>query len=692
MLARLDCPLLDYAIEKLISSAFWPMRGVLAMQIPTAAQADAAPPIRLIFGALMLVMLLASLDSTIVSTALPTIVGEFGGLEHLSWIVTAYMLAQTIVTPLYGKLGDLFGRKIVLQAAIVLFLAGSVLCGLSQSMGQLIAFRAIQGFGGGGLTVLTMAAVADIVPPRDRGRYQGYFGAVYGLSTVLGPVIGGFFVQHLSWRWIFYINLPLGAVALGVIAFVFTSPAERKRPAIDVGGAALMAIMLTALVMFTSLGGHSYAWTSPTILGLVALTLAALCGFIAVERRAAEPILPLGLFSNATFVIASTASFIVGLAMFGSVTYLPVYLQVVKGVSPSTAGLLLTPMMAGLLASSILGGQFISRMGRYRMLPILGTAIMATGLGLLSTLGVASPSWATSVYALLLGIGIGMVMQVLVLAVQNAVDYRDLGVATSGATLFRSTGGSVGVAVFGAIFAGNLASGLAARMPPGTHVATVSSAEGVAALPAGIRSLYLEVFTAALQPVFLAAAIIALLAFGLTWLLKETPLRETARAETLAESFAMPQDATSLDELEKIVRRLGERENRWDTFRRIIAAAGIELAPAEVWLLGQVCRAERPVTAADIARRHAVAPEQIVIVAGRLAEKHLLTTDPDGSLVASTKGRADYDRVVAGYRERTAAFVERWSPEEHAEVRAMLTRLARDLVADLPIEAVGYGR
>ena len=692
MLARLDCPLLDYTIEKLISSAFWPMRGVLAMQIPTAAQADAAPPIRLIFGALMLVMLLASLDSTIVSTALPTIVGEFGGLEHLSWIVTAYMLAQTIVTPLYGKLGDLFGRKIVLQAAIVLFLAGSVLCGLSQSMGQLIAFRAIQGFGGGGLTVLTMAAVADIVPPRDRGRYQGYFGAVYGLSTVLGPVIGGFFVQHLSWRWIFYINLPLGAVALGVIAFVFTSPAERKRPAIDVGGAALMAIMLTALVMFTSLGGHSYAWTSPTILGLVALTLAALCGFIAVERRATEPILPLGLFSNATFVIASTASFIVGLAMFGSVTYLPVYLQVVKGVSPSTAGLLLTPMMAGLLASSITGGQFISRMGRYRMLPILGTAIMATGLGLLSTLDVASPTWATSVYALLLGIGIGMVMQVLVLAVQNAVDYRDLGVATSGATLFRSTGGSVGVAVFGAIFAGNLANGLAARMPPGTHVATVSSAEGVAALPAGIRGLYLDVFTAALQPVFLAAAVIALLAFGLTWLLKETPLRETARAETIAESFAMPQDATSLDELEKIVRRLGERENRWDTFRRIIAASGIELAPTEVWLLGQVCRAERPVTAADIARRHAVAPEQIVIVAGRLAEKHLLTTDPGGSLVASTQGRADYDRIVAGYRERTAAFVERWSPEEHAEVRAMLTRLARDLVADLPIEAVGYGR
>ena len=662
------------------------------MQIPTAADPDATPPIRLIFAALMLVMLLASLDGTIVSTALPTIVGEFGGLAHLSWIVTAYMLAQTIVTPLYGKLGDLFGRKIVLQAAIVLFLAGSALCGLSQSMGQLIAFRAIQGFGGGGLTVLTMAAVADVVPPRDRGRYQGYFGAVYGLSTVLGPVIGGFFVQHLSWRWIFYINLPLGAVALGVIAFVFTSAAERTRPAIDVGGAVLMAVMLTALVMFTSLGGHSFAWTSPIILGLIALTLAALAGFVAVERLAAEPILPLGLFTNATFVIASTASFIVGLAMFGSVTYLPVYLQVVKGVSPATAGLLLTPMMGGLLASSILGGQFISRVGRYRMLPIIGTAVMATGLGLLSTLGVASPTWATSLYALLLGIGIGMVMQVLVLAVQNAVAYRDLGVATSGATLFRSTGGSVGVAVFGAIFAGNLANGLAARMPPGTHVASVSSAEGVAALPVGIRDLYLDVFTAALQPVFFAAAIIALLAFGLTWLLKETPLRETARAETIAESFAMPQDATSLEELEKIVRRLGERENRWDAFRRIIAAAGIELAPAEMWLLGQVCRAERSVTAVDIAGRHAVSPAQITIVAGRLAEKHLLTTDPNGTLLATRQGRADYDRVVAGYRERTAAFVERWSPEDHAEVRAMLTRLARDLVADLPVEAVRYTR
>ncbi|MDB5687062.1 MAG: EmrB/QacA subfamily drug resistance transporter, partial [Rhizorhabdus sp.] len=517
--------------------------------------------VRLIFGALMLVMLLASLDQTIVSTALPTIVGEFGGLAHLSWIVTAYMLATTIVTPLYGKLGDLFGRKIVLQGAILLFLAGSALCGLSRSMGALIAFRAIQGLGGGGLMVTSMAAIGDIIPPRDRGRYQGFFGGIFGLSTVLGPLIGGFFVQHLSWRWIFYINLPLGLAALGVIAVAFTSPAERRRPAIDVAGAALMAILLTALVLFTSLGGHTYPWSSPTILGLAALTLAALAGFIMVERRAAEPILPLPLFANPTFLVACAVGFIVGLAMFGSVTYMPVYLQVVKGVSPSVAGLQLTPMMGGVLVTSIVSGQIISRIGRYRLFPIIGTAVMTIGLGLLSTLGVMSSIWAAPAYMLVLGLGLGMVMQVLVLAVQNAVDYRNLGVATSGTTLFRSTGGSVGVSLFGAIFAANLASGLASRMPAGAVLPTASDAAAIAALPPGVRALYLDVFTAALHPVFLSAAVIAAFAFVLTWFLKEVPLRDGERSETIGESFAMPHDATSLEELELIVTRLSQREH-----------------------------------------------------------------------------------------------------------------------------------
>jgi EmrB/QacA subfamily drug resistance transporter len=648
--------------------------------MPSATSGARSPrpqSIRLIFGALMLVMLLASLDQTIVSTALPTIVGEFGGLAHLSWIVTAYMLATTIVTPLYGKLGDLFGRKIVLQSAILLFLVGSALCGLSRSMGALIAFRAVQGLGGGGLMVTTMAAIGDIIPPRDRGRYQGFFGGVFGLSTVLGPLIGGFFVEHLSWRWIFYINLPLGLAALGVIAIAFTSPADRRRPAIDVAGAALMAILLTGLVLLTSLGGHTYPWGSPAILGLAALAETALAGFIIVERRAAEPILPLPLFANPTFLVACAVGFIVGLAMFGSVTYMPMYLQVVKGVSPSAAGLQLTPMMGGVLVTSIASGQIISRVGRYRLFPIIGTAVMAIGLGLLSTLGTASSLWAAPAYMLVLGLGLGMVMQVLVLAVQNTVDYSNLGVATSGTTLFRSTGGSVGVSLFGAIFAANLASGLARHMPPGAALPSASDAAALAALPPGVRSVYLEMFTAALHPVFLSAAAIAAFAFVLSWFLKEVPLQGGERSETIGESFAMPHDATSLEELELIVTRLGAREHRWETYRRIAERTGVSLAPDEIWLLARLCR-DAP-TFDGNPQDPSLEP-----IARRLADRGLLTSQTEGEFVVSETGRRTFEQIVAGYRARLAQFLDRWSPEDHEEVRTMLNGLARDLVAELP--------
>lgn len=653
---------------------------------PLAATRLSSPSTGIVFAALMLVMLLASLDGTVVSTALPTIVAEFGGLAHLSWIVTAYMLAQTVVTPVYGKMGDLFGRKIVLQSAIVIFLIGSVLCGTSQSMGQLITFRAVQGLGGGGLVVVTMAAVADIVPPRERGRYQGYFGAVYGLSTIIGPVIGGFFVQHLTWRWIFYINLPLGMIALLVIGIVFSSPPTRARPAIDVAGTLLLAVMLTSLVILTSLGGSALASTSPTILLLIVLTIMSLVAFVVIERRAEEPILPPRLFVNPTFLVASTTSFIVGLAMFGSVTYLPIYLQVVQGVDPSTAGLLLSPMMAGVLVASVLGGQFTSRVGRYRILPILGTGIMTIALGLLSSLGAESATRAVSAYALLLGIGIGMTMQVLVLAVQNAVEYRDLGVATSGATLFRSTGGSVGVALFGAIFTANLASGLATRLPHGPSLPTATDAQTVAALPVELRRLYIAIFTDALQPVFVAAAVMAALAFLLTLLLKEIPLRDTARAETLAESFAMPHDASSLEELEAIVRRLGQRENRADAYRRIAASAGVGLSPGEIWLLGQLSRARSPMTNEDLATRAAIPRARVEDIAKQLAAARLIITDSAGALNVSAEGRRAQDHIVAIFRIRAAAFIERWSPEDHADVKAMLDRLARDLAAEMPAD------
>jgi EmrB/QacA subfamily drug resistance transporter len=400
--------------------------------------------VRVIFGALILVFLLASLDQTIVSTALPTIVGELGGLQHLSWVVTAYLLASTVSGPLYGKFGDLYGRKVVLQTAIVIFLAGSALCGLSQNMAELIGFRALQGLGAGGLIVTAIAVVGDVIPPRDRGRYQGIFGGVFGVSTIIGPLLGGFFVDNLSWRWIFYVNLPIGAVAFAVIGAVFRVRPAPKQHKVDYLGAGLLAGGLSAIVLFTSLGGSTWAWDSSQIITLIVIGVVAIAGFVFVESRVQEPILPLSLFRNRTFAVTSAVGFIVGLSLFGAVTYLPLYLQIVKGVSATKSGLQLTPLMLGLLVTSVLSGQLISRWGKYRVFPIVGTAVVAVGMGLLSQLGIGTSLWTAALDMVVLGLGLGMVMQVLVLAVQNAVDYKYLGVATSGSTMFRSIGGSIG--------------------------------------------------------------------------------------------------------------------------------------------------------------------------------------------------------------------------------------------------------
>ena len=407
---------------------------------------DAAPialprrRILIIIGALLLGMLLAALDQTVVSTALPTIVGDLGGASRLTWVVTAYLLASTVSTPLWGKLGDLYGRKFFFQASIVIFLVGSALAGFSHTMLELIVFRAVQGLGAGGLMVGAQTIVGDVVSPRERGRYMGLFGAMFGVTTVIGPLIGGLFVEYLSWRWVFYINIPIGVVALFVTAATLPGQLSRIHRVIDYMGTALLALSATALVLFTSLGGTSYPWGSPTIisLGVAGVVLAVV--FVWFERRATEPVIPLRLFKNRVFSAASAIGFVMGFAMFGALTFLPLFLQIVKGVSPTSSGLRIFPLMGGLLIASIGSGQIVSRWGRYKVFPVVGTACMSIGLYLMSFIGVATGAWVTAAYMFIFGVGLGLVMQVLIVAVQNAVSYEDLGVATSGATFFRMIG------------------------------------------------------------------------------------------------------------------------------------------------------------------------------------------------------------------------------------------------------------
>lgn len=493
---------------------------------PAAETARRDAPTRLIVAALLLVMLLSALDQTIVSTALPTIVGELGGLDQLSWVVTAYLLSSTVVLPLYGKLGDLYGRKIVLQAAIVLFLAGSALCGVAQDMTQLIVLRTLQGLGGGGLMVVTMAAIGDLVPPDRRARYQGMFGGVYGLATIIGPLLGGFLVEHLSWRWIFTINLPLGFLALAVIGVAFRPHTAHVKHRIDYMGAAFLATALTCVILFTSEGGSLLPWTSPQLWMTLVLGVVAIGGFIYEERLAAEPIMPLELFRHRTFVLVSLIGFVVGIALFGSVTFIPLYLQVVKGSTPSQAGMQLLPMMGGMLVTSIVSGRLISRLGSYRMFPVLGTLTGGIAMALLSTLTLDTPLHTMYAYMALLGIGLGMVMPVLTLAVQNTVEFRHMGVATSGATLFRSIGGSLGVAAFGALFSHGLQSRVMAALPAGTELPPALGPAAVHQLPEAVRDAYLHAFAGSLHVVYLAAATVIAIAFVLAWFVEDAPLRK----------------------------------------------------------------------------------------------------------------------------------------------------------------------
>jgi EmrB/QacA subfamily drug resistance transporter len=417
--------------------------------------------ILVVLSGLMLGMLLAALDQTIVATALPRITSDLGGQEHLAWVVTAYLLTSTASTPLYGKISDLYGRKVIFQVAIVIFLAGSALAGASQNMPELIFTRALQGLGAGGLITLALAIIGDVISPRERGRYQGYFGAVFGLSSVVGPLLGGFFTEHLSWRWVFYINLPVGVVALVVTSIVLDIPFHRRNHKVDYIGAAIIVAGTSALLLALSLGGKAnnggFAWGSTQIVGLFVIAGILSIGFVLWEGHAEEPILPLRLFRNKVFTVANIIGFILGFTMFGAIVYLPLYLQVVRGASPTMSGLELLPLMVGVLSASIGSGRIITQIGRYKMFPIIGMVLTALGFFLMSLVKEQTPYLPLAGAMLVIGLGMGCVMQVLVLAIQNSVPYRDLGVGTSSNAFFRSMGSSIGVAVFGALVTNMLA-------------------------------------------------------------------------------------------------------------------------------------------------------------------------------------------------------------------------------------------
>jgi EmrB/QacA subfamily drug resistance transporter len=639
----------------------------------------------LVFGGLLLVMFLAALDQTIVATALPTIVGDLGGLDHISWVVTAYLLAQTVVTPLYGKLGDMYGRKIVLQGALVIFLIGSALCGLSQNLDELIAFRALQGLGGGGLMVSAQAAIGDVVPPRERGRYVGLFGAVFGLASVAGPLLGGFLTTNLSWRWIFYVNLPLGIVAMFVLAATLPSVADRVHHNIDYVGTALLAAGLSGIVLMASLGGVSYAWGSPLIVGLAVAGVLFLAAFLWFERRASEPVLPPRLLTNRVFVVTSAVGFVVGFALFGAITYLPLFLQVVKGASPTGSGLQLLPLMGGLLITSIASGQVITRTGHYKPFPIAGTAVMALGLYLLSTMDPSISREAITGFMFVLGLGLGLVMQVLVLAVQNAVDYSDLGVATSGATLFRSMGGALGTSVLGAIFANRLSNQLKSALPAGASAPSSGEVnpQQIAHLPAALHAAYLHAFTTSLSSVFIVAALVAVVAFVLSWFIRALPLRETIGTGDLVDTYAAPRDSDSLAEVANMLGRLDRREGAREIVARIAARAGVDISPAGCWLLARLSE-DGTIELSVLAARSQVDLNTLVGAREELSDLALIGAcrDAPSCYEPTADGQAALERLTRTGEQRLSDLLEDWRPEEHEELARLISTLAREFFID----------
>jgi EmrB/QacA subfamily drug resistance transporter len=479
-------------------------------------------------------MFLAALDQSIVGVALPRITSDLGGLEHLAWVVTAYLLTSTASTPLWGKISDLYGRKRIFQLAIIIFLVGSMLCGAAQDMPQLIFFRAIQGIGGGGLMAIALAIIGDVIPPRERGRYQGYFGAVFGVSSVAGPLIGGWLTDAINWRWIFYINLPIGIAALVITSIALKMPLLRRDHRIDYLGAGLVVAAVSSLLLYVNWAGDHYGWGDPRALALLIASIVLTLAFIVAENRVVEPILPMRLFGNQIFSVGNAFGFVSGVAMFGGAIFLPLYFQGVMGFSPTRSGLAMVPMVAGILTMSIVSGLLVTKTGRYKIFPILGALLIIVGLVLLSQLSVDTPYWQIAIYAFVFGLGLGFTLQTITLAVQNAVPFRDMGVATSSLTFTRSLGSAIGTAIFGAILNSRLATHLGQAAadtgldPIQISPEATSNIQAMQELQDPARGLVLGAYTNALTDIFLYTVPFVVVGFVIALFMKEIPLRSGA--------------------------------------------------------------------------------------------------------------------------------------------------------------------